>query len=235
MPVVVRRRQAEPTGGCPRFGELYTAGVGAGAALPSPNSHGHSRGADWGWGPNSWGWAERGRRKGLPWPWDRAMVCLSPLLELTVPTTTDMKQTAEPSWAGMLSSNPHPVLPRSPDKYRWSLQPGWSWMNGYSHKRQLQRSSGLASLYALPFVNDKAAQLQQLAIQSYVSCLNVATTMKNLCLNVNALFSVFFCENRMIILSTINKLYTRQGSSTVRQFCNLQDQVMTMLWLLTPH
>ena len=97
------------------------------------------------------------------------------------------------------------------------------------------RASGLASLYALPFVNDKAAQLQQLAIQNYVSSLNVATTMKNLCLNVNALFSVFFCENRMIILSTINKLYTRQGSSTVRQFCNLQDQVMTMLWLVTPH
>jgi hypothetical protein len=32
---------------------------------------------------------------------------------------------------------------------------------GYDQKRQLQRSSGLASLYALSFVNDKAAQLQQ--------------------------------------------------------------------------
>ena len=212
-PVVVRRRQAEPTGGCPRFGELYTAGVGGGAALPSPNSHGHSRGADWGWGPNSWGWAERGRRKGLPWPWDRAMVCLSPLLELTVPTTTDMKQTAEPSWAGMLSSNPHPVLPRSPDKYWWSLKPGWSWMNGYSHKRQLQRSSGLASLYALPFVNDKAAQLEHLAIQSYVSCLNVASCI--------ILYFLLREHHAWLYILSINNLYTRQGSSTVWQFYNL--------------
>ena len=149
---------------------------------------------------------------------ERWFVCHSPLLALTVATTS----------GGELS----PPMELFAEDER-NFQPGWSWMNGYNQKRQLQRSSGLASFYVLPFVNDKAAQLQQLAIHSYVSCLNVSTIMKNLCLNINALFSVFFCENTMIILSTINKLCTRQGSSTVWQFCNLQDQVMTMLWFVS--
>ena len=138
------------------------------------------------------------RREGLPWPWDRAMIYLS-LPSARTDCCNNVRR-----WALATDG-----ADSRASKYWWSLQPGWSWMNGYNQKRQLQRSSGLASFYVLPFVNDKAAQLQQLAIHSYVSCLNVATIMKNLCLNINALFSVFFCENTMIILSTINKLCTR--------------------------
>ena len=132
---------------------------------------------------------------------ERWFVCHSPLLALTVATTLGgelsppMEQTAEPQNTDGASN-----------------QVDLGWTVTIRNDSYRDRASGLASLYALPFVNDKAAQLEHLAIQSYVSCLNVASCI--------ILYFLLREHHAWLYILSINNLYTQQGSSTVWQFYN---------------
>ena len=190
MPVVVRRRQAEAAEQVAPLRRTFILQVWrrrASFAEDERNFHDHEI--------------------------ERWFVCHSPLLALTVATTSGgelsppMEQTAEPQNTDGASNQ---VL---------------GWTVTIRNDSYRDRASGLASLYALPFVNDKAAQLEHLAIQSYVSCLNVASCI--------ILYFLLREHHAWLYILSINNLYTRQGSSTVWQFCNLQDQVMTMLWFVS--